>query len=64
MVQCFDCCNLIKSWKPTIKRDWLFEEKWKCKITDKQLLEYYLIQKERECKDYEKRPKLLLDSIG
>jgi len=60
MVRFFDCCNLIKSWKPTTKSDWLFEEKWKCKITDEQLAEYYLIPKERECKHYEKRPKLVL----
>ena len=40
------------------KSDWLFEEKWKCKATDEQLVEYYLIHKERECRHYEKRPEL------
>lgn len=60
MVRCFDCCNLIKYWKPTAKLDWLFEEKWKCNVTDEQLVEYYLIEKERECPYYEKRPRLLI----
>ena len=64
MVRCFDCCNLIRSWKPTTKRDWLFEEKWKCKATSEAFEEYYLIEMERECKYYEKRPKLVLQSIG
>ena len=63
MVKCFDCCNLIKSWKPTTKSDWLFEEKWKCKVSGEQLVEYHLIHKEIECKHYEKRPKLVLDSV-
>lgn len=64
MAQCFDCCNLVRSWKPTVKTDWLFEETWKCEVTDEQLVEYYLIHAERECKHYEKRPKLVLGSIG
>ena len=58
MVRCFDCCNLIKTWKPTTKRDWLFEEKWKCKVTGEVFGKYYLISKERECPFYEKRPRL------
>ena len=60
MVRCFDCCNLVKSWRPATKRDWLFEEKWKCKATSEFIAKYYLIKKERECKHYEKRPKLVL----
>jgi hypothetical protein len=60
MVRCFDCCNLVKSWKPTAKPDWLFEEKWRCRVTGNLLEKYYLIEKERECIFYEKRPKLLL----
>jgi len=64
MVKCFNCCNLIKSWKPTTKSDWLFEEKWKCKATGQFLEKYYLIKKERECKHHEKRPKLVVDSTG
>lgn len=63
MVKCSDCCNLVKSWKPTAKRDWLFEEQWKCKATDETFEKYYLIEKGRECKNYEKRPKLVLQSI-
>jgi len=64
MVRCFDCCKLIKSWKPTTQRDWLFEETWKCKVTGETVGKYLLVQKERECKYYEKRPKLVLGSIG
>ena len=60
MVRCFDCCNLIKSWKPTTKRDWLFEETWRCKVTGERVEQYYFKQKERDCKHYEKRPKLVL----
>jgi len=52
--------NLIRSWKPTTKRDWLFEEQWKCKATSETFERYYLIEKERECKAYEKRLKLVL----
>ena len=60
MVRCFDCCNLIKSWRPTAKSDWLFEEKWKCKSTGEVFEKYYLIKTERECPFYEKRPRLLI----
>ena len=59
MVRCFDCCNLIKSWKPTTKRDWLFEETWRCKVTGERVEQYYFKQKERDCKHYEKRPNLV-----
>jgi len=63
MVRCFDCVNLMKSWRPTTKRDWLFEDKWACKVTSEIVEKYYLIQKERECKNYEKRSRLVLKSI-
>ncbi len=58
MVRCFDRCNLIKSWKPKTKRDWLFEETWRCKVTGERVEQYYFKQKEREGKHYEKQPKL------
>ena len=60
MVRCFNCCNLIKSWKPTTKSDWLFEEKWKCRVSGEQFADYHLIHQERECKHYEKRPRIAL----
>ena len=60
LVRCFDCCNLIKSWIPTTKPEWLFEEGWKCKATGEFVERYYLIEKEKEFKHYEKRPKLTL----
>jgi len=63
MVRCFSCCNLIKSWKPTTQRDWLFEERWKCKATGETVGKYRFMRKERECKHYEKRLKLALNTI-
>ena len=63
MVRCFDCCKLIKSWRPTTKRDWLFEETWRCKVTGERVEQYYFKQKERDCKHYEKRPKLVLNTM-
>ncbi len=45
MVRCFDCCNLIKSWKPKTKRDWLFEETWRCKVTGERVEQYYFNRK-------------------
>ncbi|MCW4052113.1 MAG: hypothetical protein NWE78_02740 [Candidatus Bathyarchaeota archaeon] len=63
MVRCFGCSNLIRSWKPTTQRDWLFEEQWKCKVTGETVGKYHSSQKERECKHYEKRPKLVLNTI-
>ncbi len=60
MARCLDCCNLMKSWKPIVKSDWLFEERWKCNVTSEAFGKYYLIEKERECLFYEKRPRLLV----
>jgi len=60
MVRCLDCRNLIKSWKPTVKTDWMFEERWKCSVSSEAFGSYYLIEKERECFFYEKRPRLLI----
>jgi hypothetical protein len=54
MVRCLDCCNLTKSWIPTSKPEWLFDEKWKCKITGTLFDMYYLVEKERYCNDYGK----------
>ncbi len=64
MVRCFDCCNLIRSWRPATRRDWLFEEQWKCKVTGEAVGKYHFRQRERECKHHEKRPKLVLGAIG
>jgi len=43
-----------------VKSDWLFEEKWECRVTCEVFEKYYLIEKERDCSFYEKRPRLLM----
>ena len=46
--RCFDCCNLINSWIPITKPEWLFEERWKSKATGEIVERYHVIEKERE----------------
>jgi len=58
MVKCLECCNLIKSWIPTTRPDWLFDERLKCKVTGEAFEMYYLVEKERECRHHERRPQL------
>lgn len=52
MVRCLDCYNLIKSWIPTTKLDRLFDEVPKCKVTGETFEMYYLIEKEKECRNF------------
>jgi len=63
MVRCLDCCNLVRSWIPTAKPEWLFDEMWKCRITGKLFEMYYLVEIERYCNDHGKQPTARHESL-